>query len=91
MFTTTLWRLTSHDPLRNLAFERYLFDSLGHKEAAVLMWRNNPAVMVGRAQNPWYEANTEFLHSHNIPLFRRISGGGTVYHDLGNLNFTFMA
>ena len=94
MFTTTLWRLTSHDPLHNLAFERYLFDSLGQKEAAVLMWRNIPAVMIGRAQNPWYEANTEFLHSHHIPLFplfRRISGGGTVYHDLGNLNFTFMA
>ena len=91
MFTTTLWRLTSHDPLHNLAFERYLFDSLGQKEAAVLMWRNSPAVMIGRAQNPWYEANTEFLHSHHIPLFRRISGGGTVYHDLGNLNFTFMA
>lgn len=91
MFTTTLWRLTSHDPLHNLAFERYLFSSLGKKEAAVVIWRNSHAVMVGRAQNPWYEANTEFLHSHHIPLFRRISGGGTVYHDLGNLNFTFMA
>ena len=91
MFTTTLWRLTSHDPLHNLAFERYLFDSLGQKEAAVLIWRNSPAAMIGRAQNPWYEANTEFLCRHHIPLFRRISGGGTVYHDLGNLNFTFMA
>lgn len=91
MFTTTLWRLASNDPLYNLAFERYVFGSLGQKEAAVLMWRNGPSVMIGRAQNPWYEANIEFLRSHHIPLFRRISGGGTVYHDLGNLNFTFMA
>ncbi|MBY0793925.1 hypothetical protein KCQ77_01035 [Corynebacterium sp. L24] len=52
MFTTTLWRLTSHDPLHNLAFERYLFSSLGKKEAAVVIWRNSPAVMVGRTQNP---------------------------------------
>lgn len=55
------------------------------------MWQNTPSVFIGRHQNPWMECNLPFLNRLNIPFIRRESGGGTVYHDLGNLNFSFMA
>jgi len=53
-------------------------------------YRNTPCVVIGRHQNPWTEANVPFLRENNIKLARRNSGGGTVYHDLGNINISFM-
>ena len=55
----------------------------------LLLWRNEPCVVIGRHQNPWTESNVPFLRENAINLARRNSGGGTVYHDLGNLNCTF--
>ncbi|PAV60278.1 hypothetical protein WR25_07137 [Diploscapter pachys] len=77
---------------RNLAFEEFLFrnHNLEKQPSAMLLWSNNPAVVIGRHQNPWVEANLDFLHDFNIDLARRHSGGGTVYHDRGNLNISFI-
>lgn len=74
----------------NLALEDWLyknFDFTNHH--VMLLWRNNPCVVIGRHQNPWQEANLGVLYDEGIEIARRNSGGGTVYHDPGNLNVTF--
>lgn len=80
----------SSDVFTNLALEDWLYRNhdFDHKHL-LLLWRNNPCVVIGRHQNPWTESNVPFLRSNAINLARRNSGGGTVYHDLGNLNCTF--
>ena len=73
----------------NLAAEEWL---LHNSETDVFMlWRNAPAVIVGRNQNSHSEINTEYVQKHNIPVVRRLTGGGAVFHDLGNINFTFIS
>lgn len=77
------------DPFFNLAAEEYVFRN--YKEDDVIMlWRNTPSVIVGKHQNPYREINVAFVRENHLPVIRRISGGGTVYHDPGNLNFTFI-
>lgn len=83
--------IESFDPAQNLVFENNLYEQLPAEDMYVLIWRNSDAIVIGRAQNPWLEANIDYAAAHNIPLLRRTSGGGTVYHDLHNINFTFMA
>lgn len=80
----------SNDVFTNLALEDWLYrhHDFAHKHL-LLLWRNDPCVVIGRHQNPWTESNVPFLREHKINLARRNSGGGTVYHDLGNLNCTF--
>lgn len=80
----------SNSPSYNLAWEEYILKYLYDGETVFLLWRNEPSLIIGRNQNVYEEANLLYLHQHNIPLFRRNSGGGAVYHDLGNLNFTFI-
>lgn len=76
------------DPYWNLAAEEYL---LGHFDCPVFkLWRNSPAVIVGRNQNAMAEINYDYAVRHGIAVVRRLSGGGAVYHDLGNVNYTFM-
>jgi lipoate-protein ligase A len=82
---------TSTDPFFNLALEEYLLNRQDIREDIFLLWQNHPVVVVGRNQNTVEEINQEFIHSRGIEVVRRISGGGAVYHDLGNLNFTFIA
>lgn len=79
----------SHDIFTNLALEDWMYKNFDFTHHHVmLLWRNSPCVVIGRHQNPWMEAN--FIESENgIQLARRNSGGGTVYHDEGNLNVTF--
>nr|XP_023023061.1 lipoyltransferase 1, mitochondrial isoform X2 [Leptinotarsa decemlineata] len=83
----------SKDIFTNLALEDWLYHNFDFKNHHVLMlWQNNPCVVVGRHQNPWLEANILQLPSiteEGVQLARRNSGGGTVYHDNGNLNLTF--
>lgn len=80
----------SHDIFTNLAFEDWLYRNYDFTKNHILMlWRNNPCVVVGRHQNPFAETNLSKLKSNGIVFARRNSGGGTVYHDLGNINLTF--
>lgn len=72
----------------NLAFEEYLFKNV--EEDLIMIWRSAPSIIVGKHQNALAEINYPFVESKGLPVVRRLSGGGTVYHDLGNLNFTFM-
>lgn len=78
----------SNSPEVNLAFEHYLFEN--SQLPCLLLYRNRPSVIIGRNQNPWLEADLSHLEAHDIGLFRRYSGGGTVYHDLGNTNYCYM-
>jgi len=76
------------DPYFNLATEEYLLKNT--LEDIIFLYRNSPGVIVGKHQNAMGEVNYRFIKENNIPLIRRISGGGTVYHDEGNINFTFI-
>ncbi|MCB2221917.1 MAG: lipoate--protein ligase [Bacteroidetes bacterium] len=77
------------DPYFNLAAEEYLLKSVS--EDCFMLWRNEPSIIVGKHQNTLAEINYPFVRSKNLPVIRRISGGGTVFHDPGNINFTFIA
>jgi len=79
----------STDPAYNLAFEEYVLTN--RREGSILiLWQNHNAVIVGRNQNAAEEINQEFVAAHNISVVRRNTGGGAVYHDLGNLNYSFI-
>ncbi len=81
----------SHDVFYNLALEQALFEYFYLKPSAVMIrfWKNAPAAIVGRSQDLLAEVNLEFCAENNIDVARRVSGGGAVYHDLGNLNLSF--
>lgn len=78
------------DPRFNLALEEYVIKEMDPREDYLLLWQNSPSVIIGRNQNTVEEINMEFVERHGIHVVRRLSGGGAVYHDLGNLNFTFV-
>ncbi len=81
----------SLDPHLNLATEDWLFRLLPADSQVLLMWRNRPTVVIGRYQNPWLECNLPLMAREGVELARRQSGGGAVYHDQGNTNFTFIS
>ncbi len=76
------------DPYFNLAAEEFVLKS--KPDNCFMLWRNDPAIIVGKHQNTLAEINLEFVKENNINVVRRLSGGGAVFHDLGNLNFTFI-
>ncbi|MGX8796651.1 lipoate--protein ligase family protein [Fusibacter sp. JL298sf-3] len=78
------------DPFLNHAIEMTLFKAYEAYESILMLWVNAPAFVLGRNQNPWREIDIEQAKQQNIPILRRYSGGGTVYHDEGNLNFSFI-
>ena len=79
----------STDPYFNLALEEYLLRN--SDEEYFMLWRNRPSIIVGRNQNTLAEINREYVSEHKIPVVRRQSGGGAVFHDLGNINYTFIS
>ncbi|WP_369919797.1 lipoate--protein ligase [Marinomonas polaris] len=81
----------SNDPHFNLAVEDCIFRSMPADQRVLFLWRNADTVVIGRSQNPWKECNINKMEQDKIHLARRQSGGGAVFHDLGNTNFTFMA
>ena len=79
----------STDPYYNLAAEEYLLE---HTSGDIFfLWRNSPTVVIGKNQNAFAEIDTRFTKEHNIAVVRRLTGGGAVFHDLGNVNFTFIS
>lgn len=82
--------LTTTDPSYNLAMEQYVFDCLPRDRMYFMLWQNDNAIIVGKYQNTLSEINLEAVGRRGIRVVRRLSGGGAVYHDMGNLNFTFI-
>jgi lipoate-protein ligase A len=84
-----IYRNDNTDPYLNLALEEHLLTT--SRQDCFMLWRNRPAIIVGRNQNTAEEINAAFVRDRGVAVVRRLSGGGAVYHDLGNLNYTFIA
>ncbi|WP_413942941.1 lipoate--protein ligase [Bdellovibrio sp. HCB-162] len=81
----------SFNPHLNLATEEWIFHNLDPSQQVLFLWRNEETVVIGRNQNPWSECNLAQMKNDNVHLARRTTGGGAVFHDLGNTNFTFLS
>lgn len=91
-YCRTVYFSKSNDVFTNLALEDWFYRNTNfEKNNLLLLWINKPCVVIGRHQNPWAEVNFSQLSQHGIQFSRRNSGGGTVYHDNGNLNCTFFS
>lgn len=78
------------DPTFNLALEEYFLKEANLTQDLFYLWRNAPSIILGRNQNPYHEVSLLYANEQQVPVIRRISGGGCVYHDLGNINFTWI-
>lgn len=76
-------------PSFNLALEEYLVKNFKDDDI-IMLWRNDKSVIIGKNQNAYAEIDLDFVKQHNIPVIRRLTGGGAVFHDLGNVNYTFI-
>lgn len=81
----------SNDPAYNIALEAYAFKELTDIDEIFILWINEPAIIIGKHQNAIEEINKEFTDEKGIHVVRRLSGGGAVYHDLNNLNYTIIS
>ena len=79
------------NPSFNLALEQYAFETLAGDDDIFMLWQNDNAVIIGLHQNTAEEINSSFINENNISVIRRLSGGGAVFHDLGNLNYSFIS
>jgi len=79
---------TSTDPYFNMAFDSYVLENTDFE--GVYLWQNAPSVILGLNQSIYAEVNLQYLRAHGILPVRRVSGGGAVFHDLGNVNYTFV-
>ena len=80
--------LSTKNPYHNLAVEEYLFKTCD--DDVIILWQNEPTVVIGKNQNAFAELNLDYIKEKGINIARRITGGGAVYHDLGNVNFSFI-
>ena len=78
------------NPYYNLALEEYVFERLDRRQSFFMLWQNENTIVVGKFQNTAEEVNREYADAQGIRVVRRLSGGGAVYHDSGNLNYTFI-
>lgn len=74
----------------NLALEQYVFDRMPREESYFMLWQNSPSIIIGKYQNTLEEINAAYVRERGIRVTRRLSGGGAVYHDLGNINYTYI-
>lgn len=81
-------KLATTDPHVNLATEEYLFEN--SEDDVFMLWQNEPSIIIGKNQNAFAEVNFDYVREKGINVARRITGGGAVYHDLGNVNYTFI-
>jgi lipoate-protein ligase A len=91
MIANSIYVLDSNDPYLNLEIENYLLRNSDPESFILILWINRPCIVLGKFQNPWNEIKLEKAKRNNIDIVRRQSGGGCVYHDLGNLNFTIIS
>jgi lipoate---protein ligase len=78
------------NPWFNMGLEEWIFRNLDSHIPVLYLWRNHNSIIIGKFQNPWVECDTQSMENDGIQLARRTSGGGAVFHDLGNTNFTFL-
>lgn len=81
----------SHNPAYNVALEAYAFRELLAEDELFILWINEPTIVIGKHQNAIEEINKTYTDEHGIHVVRRLSGGGAVYHDLNNLNYTIIS
>lgn len=81
----------SNDPSYNIAFEEFAFKEIANRDNVFILWINQPCIVVGKNQNTVEEINQKYCDEKGIKIVRRISGGGAVYHDYNNLNYTIIA
>ncbi len=91
MTTAKIYYSNSTNPWFNLATEDWLFNEKLDTDHVLFLWQNQPTVVIGRSQNPWSECYLEKMQCDKVLLARRQSGGGAVFHDFGNTNFTFLS
>merc|ERR1712232_1338088 len=80
-----------NDPAHNTAMELYAFNELAEDDNVFMLWINQPCIVVGKNQNTRQEIDQKYCDEHDIKIVRRVSGGGAVYHDYNNLNYTIIS